>query len=201
MRKKNFCCWNITTVVFLHIFDEKWSRRSWFLWGYTPHTPWEWELLLGVNFSMDPYWRKSHTIARDATKSYFKWNIAKLAGFFICVGWKWLVLWTKKPLLLWCFCNISFCCIASNCMAYLQYGSIQKLTPNRSSLPGGCGGCPPKGTISCNSIFRSKHLKTPLLWCFSNRSFCRISSTCMVFLHYGSCENICHKWFFSFRTP
>ena len=44
-----------------------------------------WELLLGVNFLMDPYWRKSHTIARNATKSYVNRKIAKLA-FFICVG-------------------------------------------------------------------------------------------------------------------
>ena len=54
--------------------------------GGTPPTPpgRGWELLLGVNFLMDPYWRKSHTIATDATKSYVNETSQNWRFFYRC---------------------------------------------------------------------------------------------------------------------
>ena len=55
------------------------------LGGHPPHPPGRgWELLLGVNFLMDPYWRKSHTIARDATKSYVNETLQNWRFFYMC---------------------------------------------------------------------------------------------------------------------
>ena len=49
-----------TSQQFLDVLNEKWGCRRWFLWGDTPHTPRGGELLLGVNFKLDPYGDKPY---------------------------------------------------------------------------------------------------------------------------------------------
>ena len=83
------------------------------------------------------------------------------------------------------FCDVSvtFFCISSNCMAFLQYGSIQKLKSNRSS--------PPRGVSPQRNHLLQHHFSFKT----SKNTTCDVSAT-EVFIAFLALE-----WFFSSMGP